>query len=54
MDKYLQGFAVNLPSVNGTSIGGPTYFDHLKIDDKVLQFYMIFVSFFHVFFMVNN
>ena len=55
MDKYLQVLQfirVNLPNVNGTLIGGPTYLLISK-DDKILQFCMISISFFHVF-IVNN
>ena len=41
-----------MPSVNEALIGGPSYLLSSK-DDKIMQFYIISVSFFHVF-IVNN
>ena len=56
MDKYLQGFAIYqsklVTGVNGLLIGCLTYLLTSK-DDKILQFYMISISFSHVF-IVNN
>ena len=52
--KVLQFIRINLPGVNRALIGGPTYLLLiLSKDDKILQFYMTSVSFFHVF-IVNN